>query len=549
MSLSQDIVSMSPILHDTLIIALIMACFLPVWFLITRRLFGNGVVMKLRVLMAVYGTAILLMVFPFGRYGLTPLSAGLALLGAIVLTLAANLIAFRLVIRPIHAFLVVAQAISRGDLTEEVRYQSTDEFGQFGAAFAEDINYLKAIVAAAERLAKGDLSIELTIRSEKDALGLSFSNMTQNLRRIVNPLIESANRLKNASSEMTTLAGRVKQSSQQILMQMDQVAEQSASRTAAVEKAEEAALEMVKGLQIVVDRSKEQAQLAEQSAETTRKISETVLSVAQTAQSGAHKADEAAKIAHLGSETIQASIQEMGSIRDKVMITGEKMQEMNTRSEKIGAIVETIDEISAQTNLLALNAAIEAARAGEAGKGFAVVADEIRKLAERSTRSTQEINHIIVGIQSILTETLDSMKIAAGEVDQGVASADRANQVMLNIVDAIENVNQQVDGIAMRLVSMDQLSKTLDQVTEEVAVAADENKNQTQTILTASVAMREAVQVISTVCEQNHRLEQSMAHSIGNMDHEIGSAGQAAVLLDGIAQDLNQAASGLYLGR
>jgi len=113
----------------------------------------------------------------------------------------------------------------------------------------------------------------------------------------------------------------------------------------------------------------------------------------------------------------------MSVIADRVRQTSKTIEALGIRSEQIGDIVGTIEDIADQTNLLALNAAIEAARAGEQGRGFAVVADEVRALAERTTRATREIGEMIKAIQKETRGAVNAMEEGVQEVGKGAASS------------------------------------------------------------------------------------------------------------------------------
>jgi methyl-accepting chemotaxis protein/hemerythrin len=124
------------------------------------------------------------------------------------------------------------------------------------------------------------------------------------------------------------------------------------------------------------------------------------------------------------------------------------VEALGRRSDEIGAIVGTIEDIADQTNLLALNAAIEAARAGEQGRGFAVVADEVRALAERTTKATREIGLMIKAIQQETRSAVTAMEEGVSEVEQGTGEAARSGEALRKIQDEINDLHLQVQQIA-----------------------------------------------------------------------------------------------------
>ncbi len=170
--------------------------------------------------------------------------------------------------------------------------------------------------------------------------------------------------------------------------------------------------------------------------------------IAQNCQLASEGAQRASESAHKGSEVVEKTVAVMGLIAEKVQESARTVESLGARSDQIGAIIGTIEDIADQTNLLALNAAIEAARAGEQGRGFAVVADEVRALAERTTRATKEIGGMIKAIQSETKGAVAAMEQGVHQVEAGTIEAAHSGEALRDILEQVNAVAIQVSQIA-----------------------------------------------------------------------------------------------------
>ena len=200
-------------------------------------------------------------------------------------------------------------------------------------------------------------------------------------------------------------------------------------------------------------------------ATASEQMATTSNDIARNCQMAADSANRSRERAEFGSAIVKENIEIMDRLAVQVKDAAKTIEELGTRSDQIGTIIRTIEEIADQTNLLALNAAIEAARAGEQGRGFAVVADEVRALAERTTRATREIGDMIKTIQKQTKGAVVAMEQGVGEVEKGTEKAARSGEALNEILEQTNSVTTQVNQIAA---AAEQQTATTSEITNNI---------------------------------------------------------------------------------
>jgi methyl-accepting chemotaxis protein len=421
------------------------------------------------------------------------------------------------VINPLNRLMAVAQKINAGDvLHQEIKLSGNDEIGRLAGVFNTLFKHLDVLVNRATLISQGVIGADevedrinlgmaleqaAKIDKEKSDLADSFDQMQAELRKLTiqarkiaiddlnNPVLdvkiagelgEAFNLMTSNLKEMASLAQRIAAHDLTVTTHLEAnggvlggaFATMAANLKSLIATINILATENYRSASFMAESTEQSHHTVADMQNSIQQIASAISQISKSAQDISRMMERATASIGIGKENISKVIGKFESVQDKIGMTGTSIEKLEQRSQEISEIVGLITKIADQTNLLALNAAIEAARAGEAGKGFAVVADEVRKLAESSGQSAEDISRIIKEIQTDTAGVVKSSQVTLEEAHGVLDLAGLMQDGYKEIVKAIDGMGEQVENIAA-------LSEETASSAEEISSGAEE---QTATI-------------------------------------------------------------------
>jgi methyl-accepting chemotaxis protein len=506
------------------------------------------------------------------------------LAGVALVAMALALWLSRAIVGGVRQLVRAARGIASGDVEQRVTVSSRDEIGEAAEAFGAMVAYLEEAAAAAKAIAAGDLSVEVEPKSESDALGHAFAEMSAQLREALGdqscledlvermealsahdlaeletalaavargdltvdaepttpPLAAAEGRavgrlaeIFNAMLERTrasvegynAMRARVEAMLREIARETQAVSVSAQQMATTSEEAGRAVGEIAAGVGEVAAGAERQVRTVDEARRLTEEVVSATRASAGDAEETARVAEEARAVAEAGASTVAEATHAMEAVRDSSAQATEAIRALGEKSERIGGIVSTITGIAEQTNLLALNAAIEAARAGEQGRGFAVVAEEVRKLAEESQQAARSIGGLIDEIQQETGRAVSVVEGGARQTEEGVQTVEQARASFERIGGSVADMTLRIEAIAGAVSEAAERAVQMEENMAVVVTVAEQSSATTEQVSASTEETSASGQEIAASAQELARTVDQLERLVGQFTLDSVPAG------------------------
>ncbi|MGI9056070.1 MAG: methyl-accepting chemotaxis protein [Pyrinomonadaceae bacterium] len=405
----------------------------------------------------------------------------------------------------------IAHQLAQGEMLEDDFDGGTEMFD----SLIDISTYFKNKSQIISRISSGDLSDEVVLNSDSDKFGKSFQDMIGKLR----PLVETQEKrdalqdsILKLSKEVSLIAAgdlTVEAETEQEMTGTIAVALNSMTGEfrSLIKQVKDVTFQVGTSANAINDTTEQLARGSEaqsvQISRMTAAISDMALriqEVSENASLSAQVAGDSLNNSRYGAKAVQDNIGAMNSIRKQVQETAKRIKKLGERSQEISKIVQLIDDLSDRTSLLALNASLQASAAGEAGRGSAVVAEEVERLADRSTRLTQQIAALTQTMQTETKDVVASMEETIHEVVVGSTLADKAGQALVEIeqvstrlAELIRSISESAKHQAVSAEDISTAMTSISKVTELVQTGAKRAADSVKMLVELSDELRGSV--------------------------------------------------------